>query len=387
MRMKLALGLALSACANAPQTDVCAAASEHVSACLGQRIPAGACDPAEAERVLGLTCEDIGSDETKDDGLLADLLCSAGATSHCDQEPLFPRESGEPTRYPIVLEHGFNSSSASNGLSLIVASALRDAGYSAYVSDVPAYNSLEVRAPYLAETIDRALIESGASKVHVIGHSMGGLDARQLLCFGASGSSRDYGDVIASLTTIATPHRGTKVADAVLATNAPSELLDAWGLLAGVGDQGELPLDVASAFVDLSEQTAATFNETCPNDPRVRYYSYASIASVPGSRSALALEEEACLGRILRHPGTRALLPPNMVVSGFYLTVRGEGRTPNDGLVAASSAVWGEFLGCLPADHVLVSGDPHRPDFVTRTGWSAEDFYVHHARFLQSHAE
>src|SRR6185295_1663942 len=70
----------------------------------------------------------------------------------------------------------------------------------------------EVRAQAIAKQIDTILARTGKAKVNLVGHSQGGLDARIL----ASPNGLKYGDRIASVTTVATPHRGTKVADAAL---------------------------------------------------------------------------------------------------------------------------------------------------------------------------
>ena len=69
---------------------------------------------------------------------------------------------------------------------------------------------LQLRSGQLKQRVEEALVQTGASKVHIIAHSMGGLDSRRMIV--------DLGmaDKVASLTTIGTPHRGTILADHVL---------------------------------------------------------------------------------------------------------------------------------------------------------------------------
>ncbi len=74
------------------------------------------------------------------------------------------------------------------------------------VTRVPPIAGVKLRALALAEQIERVCPRG--QPVHVIGHSMGGLDARQLL------ASPGWCDRILSLTTIGTPHHGSALADA-----------------------------------------------------------------------------------------------------------------------------------------------------------------------------
>ena len=69
---------------------------------------------------------------------------------------------------------------------------------------------VELRSGQLKLRVEEALTQTGAPKVHIIAHSMGGLDARHMIV--------DLGmaDKVASLTTIGTPHRGTILADHLL---------------------------------------------------------------------------------------------------------------------------------------------------------------------------
>jgi triacylglycerol lipase len=88
--------------------------------------------------------------------------------------------------------------------------ALGDEGFPAFHSDVPFAESVTSRARALRTNVLRVLADTGAPKLHIIAHSMGGLDARHMLY--------DFRDErlherVASLTTIGTPHLGTSFAD------------------------------------------------------------------------------------------------------------------------------------------------------------------------------
>src|SRR5262249_5256957 len=136
---------------------------------------------------------------------------------------------GRPTQYPIILEHGFNASPALRGF-VGVDEALRADGHVVYVTDVPPYRSAEDRAQALAQVVDQATAD-GASRVNIIAHSMGGLDARALV------STLGYADRVASITTISTPHRGSAIADRILAAldglGVSNDALDAFAGVVG----------------------------------------------------------------------------------------------------------------------------------------------------------
>src|SRR5262245_30984960 len=59
-------------------------------------------------------------------------------------ETLGPDPSGQPTLYPIILEHGFNASPALRGF-VGVDAALAADGHKVYVTDVPPFRTAEDR--------------------------------------------------------------------------------------------------------------------------------------------------------------------------------------------------------------------------------------------------
>jgi triacylglycerol esterase/lipase EstA (alpha/beta hydrolase family) len=92
-----------------------------------------------------------------------------------------------------------------------IESFLEADGFDAHATFVRFANSVVDRSQDLRAEIERILKETGAKKVHVIAHSMGGLDARAMI------ARLGMADKVASLTTIGTPHHGTSFADWKLA--------------------------------------------------------------------------------------------------------------------------------------------------------------------------
>jgi triacylglycerol lipase len=112
---------------------------------------------------------------------------------------------------PIVLAHGlFGFGRIGLGRLTLscyfrgIPNLLRSGGNRVVITRVPPIAGVKRRAKRLGEQIERAF---GDQPVHLIGHSMGGLDARQLLADPA------WKGRILSLTTIATPHLGSALAD------------------------------------------------------------------------------------------------------------------------------------------------------------------------------
>jgi triacylglycerol lipase len=183
-----------------------------------------------------------------------------------------------------------------------VRKTLEDAGNT--VADPPrlaAAGSIKTRAGDLKKYLDD---HPELQKVHLIAHSMGGLDSRYLIsCLGMT--SR-----VLTLTTLGTPHRGTPFADQGVDCFGPViELL----LDQGINVRG---------FLDLTTSACAQFNADTPDAPGVRYYSVAG-------------QFEPRLGDLLQVP------------HGIIQAAAGA----NDGLVPVSSATYGQFLGTWAVDH------------------------------------
>jgi triacylglycerol lipase len=114
--------------------------------------------------------------------------------------------AGRNARYPVLLVHGY---AASESVWTPLCRALAGAGFGHIVS--VSYNSFATDpAAVTAELTDqglRAAAAAGAPRVHLVGHSLGGLIVRCALAASAPLSSRT-----ASAVTIASPHRGAWLA-------------------------------------------------------------------------------------------------------------------------------------------------------------------------------
>lgn len=130
---------------------------------------------------------------------------------------------------PIVLAHGlFGFSRIGFGPVTLtsyfrgIPDVLRAAGNRVLTTRVHPIASIDFRGRRLGYRIDTYFPDE---PVHIIGHSMGGLDARRLL------AEPGWRDRILSLTTIGTPHMGSILADfAKLRAGRIYRLLNAMGI-------------------------------------------------------------------------------------------------------------------------------------------------------------
>jgi triacylglycerol lipase len=221
-------------------------------------------------------------------------------------ETKFPRLGA-----PIVLAHGLLGFRRLGVGRLTFTSYFRDiperlrgAGNRVLVTQVPALAGVDARARRLGEEILRVFPDE---PVHLVGHSMGGLDARRLLADSA------WQKRVLSLTTIGTPHLGTALADFVkLRAGRVFRLMTALG----IDPQGCL---------DITRRAARRFHRRHPLPVNLPCF------SVAGSPAA----DTVCWPLQRTHAALSEL----------------EGA--NDGLVAVESALaFGSPLPAWPLDHL-----------------------------------
>ncbi len=221
------------------------------------------------------------------------------------------------TKYPIMLIHGigYGDSQARHYWGRIP-QRLEECGARVYFGGQEAFGTVAENGEKLKISAERALRDSGADKLNLIAHSKGGIEARYLISVLGMGGS------IASLTTLATPHRGICAMDELR-----EKAKGAYKILAGVfnlmlmvdGGQRNFSL---KPYEQLTADYMQVFNELVPDQVGVYYQSYAfdmrSAASDP--------------------------------VMGVFHRVVKKLEGANDGLVSVESAKWGDFQGVYPKE-------------------------------------
>jgi triacylglycerol lipase len=188
---------------------------------------------------------------------------------------------------------------------------------------------VEERSWQLATQIARTF---PSGPIHIVAHSVGGLDARFLISHNLEGLAPR----VATLSTVSTPHRGTPLADLLIGPvpHGPQRMVyeivrDAMARLGyAVG-----------GLASLSTEAAARFNRDCPDAPEVKYFAYAGCG-----------------------PRSYSLRPGAWLIEKMAGTAD---QRENDGLVSVASAQWPSTQLAEPAwaaDHLAQVGyDLDRP--------------------------
>lgn len=258
------------------------------------------------------------------------------------------------TQYPVILAHGMGASAEILGFMDYwgpIDNALSDEGCAVYKTSVNGMDSTANKAANFKTQVLQILAVTGASKVNIIGHSHGTVYSRYAI------SNLGLASKVASHTSIAGPHRGSAVADAIIGA-IPDSLEGLTGdsidfIYSYIfGDTDPNSLDNA---YDMSRPYMInTFNPNTPNMGGIYYQSWAA-----------KIKMMAVNARNWYFIGTWPLL------LGY------EGA--NDGLVSITSAQWGNFRGVEDAswysagcDHLNIVGMP----LGLTTGFDEEEFYI-----------
>jgi triacylglycerol lipase len=233
----------------------------------------------------------------------------------CVYSPDHQSEPFEPSdkmvlKYPVVLVHGI----ARHDRGRIITSwgkipeVLQDNGVKVFFGNTDAWGGVESNAGILKASVDQILEETKSEKVNIIAHSKGGIDSRYFIW------KYDYGDRVASLTTISTPHHGSEVADSLygrerLHSKRIRRRLVVFGKL-----YGDVNPDVYNVNYQLTTESMKTFNETVTMDDRVYYQSMYTVMN--------DVSDDPVFSRSYQ----------------YIKSVSGD----NDGLVSAYSASWGD---------------------------------------------
>jgi triacylglycerol lipase len=185
----------------------------------------------------------------------------AGCASVPEANPEIP-----PLRYPVVLVHGM---AVRDGKSVgswgRIPDLLRSYGVDLYYGGTDGWGTYETNAKFLKEKIETILRETGKERVNIIAYSTGGIDARYLIW------KYNFGEQVASLTTIGTPHQGSELADfacrqKILHTRFGKKLL------AGLGKVNrDIDPDPYELAQTLTSEKMEEFNATVIPDPQVYY--------------------------------------------------------------------------------------------------------------------
>lgn len=223
------------------------------------------------------------------------------------------RNGCKTPKHPIILAHGllgFDELRLAGSLLPGVhywrgiTEALTSNGASVITASVPPSASIEERAAKLSKNIEA---KAHGESVNIIAHSMGGLDARYMIS-----RLKPPNVKVLSLTTIASPHRGSAFADYMFNQIGPERLPKVYRALKALQIE-------TGAFSQLKrDYMCEDFNPKTPDREGVKYFSYGAMFTPP-------------IWSAFRHS--------HRVVE--------EAEGPNDGLVSVASSSWGTYKGTL----------------------------------------
>lgn len=248
------------------------------------------------------------------------------------------------TKYPILFVHGANC----RDFSPIhywgrIPAILKENGAEVYFGGQDSWGTIESNAKTLKKTIEIILEQTSCERINIIAHSKGGLEVRYLI------GAYHFEDKIASLTTISTPHHGSKTIDLL------SRLKPFYYLYSQVVNMyckmiGDNTPDFYNASRQLSFRSCLQFNKQYPFPSNIYFQSYASAM-------------KNSLSDIL------------MAFSHFIIyCIEGE----NDGLVSTSSAQYNNFQGILRSSTLRGISHSDIVDYRRRDikGFDVISFYV-----------
>ena len=264
--------------------------------------------------------------------MLALYLGAGLALSSAAQASLFSSNYTK-TKYPVVLTHGMLGFDSILGIDYWfgIPQALRRDGATVYITQVSQLNTSETRGEELLEQVEEIVAISGKGKVNLIGHSHGGPTIRYVAAVRP--------DLIASVTSVGAPHKGSDAAD-FLRQVPPGSAGEA--LLAGIvngmgalihflsGSPSSNPQNSLGSLESLNSEGAARFNAKYPQG-------IPTTACGEGAYSVNGVRYYSWSGT---SPLTNLLDPSDALMGASSLTFSG----PNDGLVGRCSSRLGMVI-------------------------------------------
>jgi pimeloyl-ACP methyl ester carboxylesterase len=280
---------------------------------------------------------------------------------------------------PIVLMHGFAGfrELGVGSFTLLeyfngVRRLLGQMGYRVFAPEVAPFNHPLERARQWMSHIEAIRQQTGAEKVHLVGHSQGGLDARVLVAPACPAADTPigpllglgYGPHVASVTTLATPHLGSPLADEVeQEVPAHQDAVDALLRLVSLVAQlvkGD-PQDARRAVRVLSRRFMLEhFNRIIQDDPSVPCYAIAGDPACPSVVNPLLRPTYLALNQIDPSLGGGPNDALVTVESSFFGNVPESYAGQESAQLAAHQRAHWQVLGVVQADHIAEVGIPLR---------------------------
>ena len=237
------------------------------------------------------------------------------------------------TVHPVVLIHGMLGFESIGPINYFhdVARGLRSSGATVYQPTTTNLGATETRGRQLIAFLESTKASTGAQKFNLIGHSHGGMVARYV------GGVRP--DLVASITSVGSPHTGSPVADLIMLSKLEPLILkpsveaifNALGTIIQFVSGNSQPVDSLEEGDSLSTVGTAAFNAAFPAG--MPFDACGSGASVERGIHNFSAGGVGTLTNIVD--------PDSYFMASTSLVFLGQ---PNDGLVGQCSTHFGKVL-------------------------------------------
>ena len=182
------------------------------------------------------------------------------------------------TRFPLFMVHG----TGFRDYKLVgywgrIPKALEENGATLFYGQQDCWGTVEENAATLKENLLALIEENQLEKVNILAHSKGGLEARYLA------SVLGCAPYIASITTIATPHGGSKTMDKLVKLPKPLIRISGFFINCWYRMMGDKNPDFYTTCHQFTSEYTDQFNRNVQDVPGIYYQSVATVMKKPAS--------------------------------------------------------------------------------------------------------
>lgn len=242
------------------------------------------------------------------------------------------------TQYPLVFVPGLFGFKTIGDIDYWndIPAALTADGAQVFTLNVSPINTYEIRGEQVIEQIETILATTGATKVHLFGHSMGSPTIRYV--------AGVRPDLVASLTAVTGVVQGSNVADLIVAGNIDLvyQILDLMAQSMAEASGTPYPIDVRAGMNVLTHSYMQnTFNPAFPNGLPAWWWPCGDGPEQVGNIRYYSMRGDQVV--------TNLQDPTDYM---FSLTSAAFPFTPNDGLVATCDQSFGKIIGTYHQNHL-----------------------------------
>ncbi|MFL1484062.1 esterase/lipase family protein [Marinobacter sp. LN3S78] len=251
----------------------------------------------------------------------------------------FWKKNESQTRHPIVLVPGIFAFDSIAGVDYWykIPAALESQGATVFVPKINAFDSSARRGERLIEQLEniRATSNGKIRKFNLMGHSQGGMTARYVM--------NVRPDLVASVTTMHTPHKGSPLADVATGIAEPGTLQgvtfevfsNALGDLVNLmSDNKQDKADINAMLAEFNKAGAAAFNKRFP-------------VGVPSTSCGQGQASATVNGHTIRMyswSGTATVTSGLDISDGLFAVTASAFDEPTDGVTGQCSSHFGQVL-------------------------------------------